>query len=71
MATSSKAPLRPAYKQHAAVEDCAGVVVDVEGVSGEENDTGLFEECLDAVEDHLGVTPGRITADTINGLARV
>jgi transposase len=29
MATSSKAPLRPAYKQHTAVDDQEGVVVDV------------------------------------------
>lgn len=30
MVTSSKAPLRPAWKQHTAVDDLAGVVVDVE-----------------------------------------
>jgi transposase len=71
MATSSKAPLRPAYKQHTAVDDLAGVVVDVEIVTGEEHDTGRFEARLDAIEDTLGVTPGRITADTIYGVGRV
>jgi len=71
MATSSKAPLRPAYKQHTAVDDLAGVVVDVEIVTGEEHDTGRFEERLDAIEDTLGVSPGRITADTIYGIGRV
>ncbi len=79
-ATSSKAPLRPAYKQHTAVDDLAGVVVDVtpkaclrhdEIVTGQEHDTGRFEERLDAIEDTLGVTPGRITADTIYGVGRV
>ena len=68
MATSSKAPLRPAYKQHTAVDDLAGVVVDVEIVTGQEHDTGRFEARLDAIEDTLGVTPDRITADTIYGV---
>lgn len=71
MATSSKAPLRPAYKQHTAVDDLAGVVVDVEIVTGEEHDTGRFEARLDAIEDTLGVSPDRITADTIYGVGRV
>lgn len=71
MATSSKAPLRPAYKQHTAVDDLAGVVVDVEIVTGEEHDTGRFDERLDAIAETLGVTPGRITADTIYGVGRV
>jgi transposase len=71
MATSSKAPLRPAYKQHTAVDDLVGVVVDVEIVTGEEHDTGRFEARLDAIEDTLGVSPDRITADTIYGVGRV
>ena len=71
MATSSKAPLRPAYKQHTAVDDVAGVVVDVEIVTGEEHDTGRFTERLDDLEETLGATPGRITADTIYGVGRV
>lgn len=71
MATSSKAPLRPADKQHTAVDDLAGVVVDVEIVTGEEHDTGRFEERRDAIEDALGVTPGLITADTIYDVGRV
>jgi hypothetical protein len=70
-ATSSKAPLRPACKQHTAVDDLAGVVVDVEIVTGEEHDTGRFEARLDAIEDTLGVPPDRITADTIYGVGRV
>ena len=50
MATSSKALLRPSYKQHTAVDDHASVVVDVEIVTGEEHDTGRFTERLDAIE---------------------
>jgi transposase len=71
MATSSKAPLRPAYKQHTAVDDLAGVVVDVEIVTGEEHDTGRFNERLDAIEATLGVAPGRITADRLYGIGRI
>ena len=71
MATSSSAPLRPACKQHTAVDDLAGVVVDGEIVTGEEHDTGRIDERLDAIEVTLGVTPGRITADTIYGVGRV
>lgn len=71
MATTSKAPLRPAYKQHTAVDDLEGIVVDVEIVTGEEHDTGRFEERLDALRGTLGVTPNRITADTIYGVGRV
>lgn len=70
-ATSSGAPLRPACKQHTAVDDLAGVVVDVEIVTGKEHDTGRINECLDAIEVTLGVTPGRITADMIYGVGRV
>ena len=64
------ATLRPACKQHTAVDDLAGVVVDGEIVTGEEHDTGRIDERLDAIEVTLGVTPGRITADTIYGVGR-
>lgn len=71
MATSSKAPLRPAYKQHTAVDDREGVVVDVEIVTGEEHDTGRFGERLDAIEETLGRAPDRITADSVYGAGRI
>ena len=71
MATSSKAPLRPAYKQHTAVDDLEGIVVDVEIVTGEEHDTGRFEERLNAIEETLGTAPEQITADTIYGVGKV
>lgn len=71
MATSSKAPLRPSYKQHTAVDDQQGVVVDVEIVTGQEHDAGRLEERLDAIEETLRLAPGRITADTIHGVGRI
>jgi transposase len=71
MATASRAPLRPSYKQHTAVDDHAGVVVDVEIATGEEHDTGRFEDRLDAIEEALGAAPGRITADAAYGVGRI
>jgi len=80
MATSSKAPLRPSYKQHTAVDDHAGVVVGVtpqaclrhdEIVTGEEHDTGRFEERLEVMENTLGAAPARVTVDAAYGLGKV
>lgn len=71
MATSSKAPLRPAYKQHTAVDDLEGVVVDVEIVTGEEHDTGQFEERINAMADTLAKVPDRITAHAAYGVGNV
>ena len=71
MATSSKALLRPAYKQHSAVDDLAGVVVDMGIVTGEEHDAGRFDERQEAIEATLGVAPGRITADRLYGIGRI
>ena len=71
MATSSKAPLRPAYKQHTAVDDFAGGGVNVEIVTDEEHDAGRFDERLDAIEATFGVIPWRITADRLYGIGRI
>lgn len=71
MATSSGAPLRPSYKQHTAVDDHAGVVVDVEVVTGEEHDIARFPERIDAMAATLGRRPGQITADAAYGTGQV
>jgi transposase len=71
MATSSGAPLRPSYKQHTAVDDHVGVVVDIEIVTGEEHDTGRFRERIDAMATTLGRRPGWITADKAYGTGQV
>jgi hypothetical protein len=68
MATSSRQPLRPSYKQHTAVDDHSGIVVDVEIVTGEEHDTNRLEQRLDAIEQALGRAAGRITADASYGI---
>ncbi len=63
--------MRPSDKQHTAVDDHTGVVVDVEIVTGEEHDTGRLAERLDAIEATLGEAPDRITADAAYGTGRV
>jgi hypothetical protein len=70
-ATSSKAPLRPACKQHTAVDDLAGVVVDVEIVTGEAHDTVRSRRASTPSKIRLGAPPDRITADTIHDVGRV
>ncbi len=44
----------PAYKQHTAVDDVAGVVVDVEVTTGQENEGMVVAERLDAVTAATG-----------------
>lgn len=64
------APLRPACKQHRAVEGHAGVVLEVGIVTGEAHDTGRFNERIDAITTTPGVAPGRITAGAAHGVGR-
>lgn len=72
MATNSRNQrLQPAYKQHTAVDDMAGVIVDVEVVTGEEHDIGRMAERLNAIEETLGRAPGVITADAAYGTGKV
>ena len=71
MATSSRQPLMPSYKQHTSVDDCAGVIVDIEVVTGQEADAGRMTERLDALEATLGRRPGTVTADRGYGIGRV
>ncbi len=70
MATSSMAPLRPSSKQHTAVDDLEGVVVDVEIVTGKEHDTDRFEERINAMADTPARVPDRITADAAYGVGK-
>lgn len=62
--------LQPAYEQHTAVDYAAGVIVDVEVVTGEEHDIGLAER-LDALAETLGHAPGLVTADAAYGTGKV
>lgn len=64
LTTSSKEfRMIPSYKQHTAVDDATGVVLDAEITTGEQNEGQLLLEQVDRVEKRLGCSPGQITAD--------
>ena len=64
MATSSRSyHLEPSYKQHTAVDDQAGVIVDVEVTTGEASEGQQLLEQIDRVEAVLGTEIDTVTAD--------
>lgn len=72
MATNAaRQQLLPSYKQHTAVDDHKGVIVDVEVVTGEEGDASRMAERLDVIETLLGRRPGAVTADKAYGIGRI
>jgi hypothetical protein len=56
--------LEPSYKQHTAVDDKEGVIVDVEVTTGEENEGKRLIETIDRIEETTGKELKKITADT-------
>ena len=72
MATSAAGrQLLPSYKQHTSVDDRAGIIVDIEVVTGEESDFARMAERLDALEVTLDRCPGTVTADKAYGIGKV
>jgi hypothetical protein len=64
MTTSCKQyRMEPSYKQHTAVDDAAGVVVDVEVTTGEASEGRHLPEQLSRVQANTGYKPHTITAD--------
>jgi transposase len=64
MATNARnRRLEPSYKQHAAVDDKRGVILDVEVTTGETNEGNLIEAQSDAVAAITGNEIETITAD--------
>lgn len=64
MATSShKRRLAPSYKQHTAVDDKAGVIVDVTVTTGEESEGAQLLDQVGRVADNTGIEPEVVTAD--------
>src|SRR3984893_2641942 len=55
--------LEPAYKQHAAVDDLRGVIVDVEVTTGETNEGQVGIERIDAAAATTGREVKTVTAD--------
>ncbi|MCK1641458.1 transposase [Bradyrhizobium sp. 157] len=63
--------LEPSYKQHTAVDDVKGVVVDVEVTTGEENEGMAVEAQLDAIAMTTGVAIKTATMDAGYAYAKV
>ncbi len=64
MATSCKQHhLEPCYKQHAAVDDTAGVIVDVAVTTGEASEGKQLPAQLDRIEANTGQALKTVTAD--------
>lgn len=64
-ATSCKTfHLEPSFKQHIAVDDAAGIIVDVDVTTGEDSEGVRMVETLDRIETATGKRMERVTADT-------
>ncbi len=64
MATSNRNfRLEPTYKQHTALDDKAGVIVDVDVTTGETSEGKKLMETIERVEDMTGVKVKHVTAD--------
>ena len=64
MATNARnRRLEPAYKQHAAVDDLRGVILDVEVTTGETNEGQVIIERIDAAAVTTGQAMKMVTAD--------
>lgn len=72
MATNARnRRLEPAYKQHAAVDDKVGVILDVEVTTGQTNEGDIIEPQVDEVSRATGVRPSAVTADAGYAYAKV
>jgi transposase len=56
--------LEPSYKQHTAVDDRAGVIVDVEVTTGEVSEGGQLTKQLERIENNTGQRIHTLTADS-------
>jgi len=55
--------MEPSFKQHTAVDDAAGVIVDVEITTGEDSEGERLMHTIDRVEATVGEPISRVTAD--------
>ena len=62
--SSSNRRMEPAYKQHTAVDDAEGVVVDVEVTTGEASEGKQLPKQLERIEANTDRAVGTVTADT-------
>ncbi len=72
MATNARnRRLEPAYKQHTAVDDKVGVILDVVVTTGQTNEGDIIEPQVDEVSQATGVRPKAVTADAGYAYAKV
>ena len=72
MATNARnRRLEPAYKQHTAVDDLRGVILDVAVTTGEVNEGQIIERQVDATMATTGVPITTVTADAGYAYAKV
>ena len=72
MATNARnRRLEPAYKQHTAVDDKVGVILDVEVTAGQTNEGEIIEPQVDEIGRTTGVRPKAMTADAGYAYAKV
>lgn len=63
--------LEPAYKQHTAVDDVAGIIVGVEVATGEQNEGMAVPARLDAIAKTIGAPVAIATMDAGYAYAKV
>ena len=56
--------MEPSYKQHSAVDDKSGVIVDVDITTGEQNEGNQLTEQLERIEDNTGKKIKTVSADS-------
>ncbi len=72
MATNARnRRLEPAYKQHSAVDDKVGVILDVAVTTGQTNEGEMIEPQVDEIEATTGMDIKTVTADAGYAYAKV
>ena len=69
--TARNRRLEPCYKQHTAVDDKRGVILDVEVTTGEKNEGEMIEPQVDEVRATTEVAIKTVTADAGYAYAKV
>jgi transposase len=61
--SSHERRMEPCYKQHTAVDDKAGVVVDATVTTGEDNEGTQLLKQVGRIKENTGIEPSTLTAD--------
>ncbi len=56
--------MEPSYKQHSAVDDKCGVIVDVDVTTGEQNEGNQLSEQIERIENNTGKKLKTVSADS-------